>query len=176
MQKLFLRILFSSSLLAIGFAAHVSAQSQQSESASLPAKPAEVRSNALKQLGLSREQMLEIRKINQARRPQMEQAQERLRAANRALDAAIYADSVSEDVFQARLKDFHAAQTEVARIRFVGELAIRRVLNADQLGRFRQLRERFERGRQGGEVGGAMPKQRPFRLPKMKRAASPSIK
>lgn len=160
MKKLFPFYILSIFLLAGGLFA------QQPDAPPAEPKPAEVRANALRQLGLSREQLMEIRKINQTRKPQMEQAQERLRIANRALDAAIYSDAVDEQTFQTRLREFHAAQAEVARIRFVNELAVRRVLNADQVGRFRQIRERFERAR---EVRKSEMPAKQF-LPKMKRA------
>jgi Spy/CpxP family protein refolding chaperone len=73
----------------------------------------------------------------------MEAALNRLREANLALDAAIYADSVDEEVFEARLKDQQLAQAEVARLRFTSELAVRKILTPDQLTRFRDLRQRF---------------------------------
>jgi Spy/CpxP family protein refolding chaperone len=60
------------------------------------------------------------------------------------------------------LKEFQAAQTHVARLRFESELAIRKVLTPEQLTRFRELRRAFgenrdnlRRGRRGpGNPGG----------------------
>jgi len=101
------------------------------------------RPNLVRLLGLSRAQARQIRQINQERKPQMEAATARLRAANQALDEAIYADSVDEDLFQSRLKEQQQAQAEVARLRFTSELAVRRVLTPDQIARFRDLRQRF---------------------------------
>ncbi|MBK6721879.1 MAG: hypothetical protein IPG58_00925 [Acidobacteria bacterium] len=40
------------------------------------------------------------------------------------------------------------AQAEVYKVRFTSELAIRRILTPEQLVRFRNMRERFERARQ----------------------------
>ena len=68
---------------------------------------------------------------------------QRLHNANRALDEAIYADTVDEAAFQSRLKEVNQAQAEVARLRFTNELAVRKILTADQLARFRDLRRRF---------------------------------
>lgn len=104
----------------------------------------QTRPNLLRILGLSREQMQQIRAMNQARKPLMEAATGRLRAANRALDEAIYADNVDDSVFQARLKELQLAQMEVAKLRFTSELEVRKILTPDQLIRFRELRKRFE--------------------------------
>jgi Spy/CpxP family protein refolding chaperone len=107
-------------------------------------KPVDFRTNALRQLGLSRDQLQRIRVLNQERKPLMDAAQVRLRQANRALDEMIYADNATDTDVQTRLKDFQMAQAEVAKIRFLNELGVRRILTQDQLNRFRRLRERFE--------------------------------
>jgi Spy/CpxP family protein refolding chaperone len=97
----------------------------------------------LRELGLSREQMQQIRRIHEDRREQMQAAQRRLHDANRSLDQAIYADTVNEEEIQTRLKDVQAAQSEVIKIRNTTELAVRKVLTAEQLARFRELRDEF---------------------------------
>ena len=114
-------------------------------------RPQDIRGNALRQLGLSHEQIQQIRRITAQRKPLMEDAQKRLREANRALDETIYADQVSETDVQARLKEVQLAQAEVAKIRFMNEFAIRRILTPEQLVRFRELRQRFEQMRQNNE-------------------------
>ena len=101
------------------------------------------RPNLIRLLGLTPEQAQHLRKLNQDRKPQMDSAMQRLRGANRALDETIYADSVDEAAFQARLKEVNQAQAEVARLRFTNELAVRKILTPDQLARFRDLRRRF---------------------------------
>jgi Spy/CpxP family protein refolding chaperone len=113
-------------------------------------RPHDRRANFLHKLGLSPEQMEQIRQINLERRPLIDDAQKRLREANRALDAAIYAEQVNESDFEAKLKDVQSAQAEVARIRFTNELAVRRVLTPEQLARFREMRQRFEQERRDG--------------------------
>lgn len=112
------------------------------------------RRDVLRQLGLSRDQIQQIRRLNVETRPVMQSAQRRFRMAMRALDGAIYADQVNEADVQARLQEFHNAQAEVARVRFMKELAHRRILTADQLLRFRELRQKFERARQEGRRPG----------------------
>lgn len=99
--------------------------------------------NLFRELGLSPDQMQQIRRINQERKPQMEDVMRRLREANRALDEAIYADVVDESAVQTRLKEVQIAQAEAARLRFMSELSIRKILTPDQLARFRELRRQF---------------------------------
>lgn len=101
------------------------------------------RPDLLQQLGLSPDQLLQIRQINRERKPLMDDAARRLREANRNLDMAIYADNVDENEVQQRLNEFHAAQAEISRLRFMGELQVRRVLTPDQLVKFRDLRAKF---------------------------------
>lgn len=111
-------------------------------------KPQDMRPVVLGQLGLSRDQVQRIRRVNVERKPLMDEAQKRLREANRVLDEAIYADQVNEADVQARLKEAQLAQAEVVRIRFMNEFAVRRILTPEQLVRFRELRAKFEQSRE----------------------------
>jgi protein CpxP len=106
------------------------------------------RPNLLAELGLSPEQVQQIRRMNQGRRPAMMLAQRRMHDANRALDMAIYRETVSDEEFQTRLKEVQAAQADLVRLRFENELAVRRVLTPEQLIRFREIRRRFEEQRE----------------------------
>ncbi len=108
----------------------------------------EGRPNLLAELGLTPEQVQQIRRMNQERRPAMMRAQHRMREANRALDLAIYADAVSDSDFQTSLTEFRAAQSELARLRFESELAVRKILTPEQLVRFRDLRRKFAAARE----------------------------
>lgn len=103
----------------------------------------EQRPNLLRELDLSPQQIQQIRRLNQDRRPVMQETQERLREANRALDQAIYGDSENEVEIQTRLKEVHAAQFELIKNRVMNERAIRRILTPQQLARFRELRGQF---------------------------------
>ena len=142
--------------MSCGFAAIAAAQDSKPPDTQADApKPAptptplpDPRASALQQLALSPAQRQEIRRINIARKPVMDEAQNRLREANRALDETIYADQVNDTDVQARLKDLHAAQAEVARIRYMSEVAVRKVLTPEQLVRFRELRRDFELARE----------------------------
>lgn len=97
----------------------------------------------LAELGLTREQIQQIRRINAERKPLIADAQIRLREANRELDRAIYSETASEDDIKLKMKDAQLAQAEVIKVRTMTEYLIRRVLTPEQLEKFRQLRERM---------------------------------
>lgn len=129
------------------------------------------RPNLLEHLGLSQDQIRQIRAMNRDRKPLMDAAQRRLRETNRTLDMAIYGDALDESAVHARLKEFQHAQGEVARLRFQSEIELRKILTPDQLTRFRNLRARLARARQAqqqqGQPGtGDRPLQRIRQLPR----------
>ncbi len=93
------------------------------------------------ELGLSPEQIQQIKGINKRRKPITQAAQQRWREANRSLDAAVYADSTTDDEIKMRLKEAQTAQSELLKERTTTEYLIRKVLTPDQLIKFRQLRE-----------------------------------
>lgn len=101
------------------------------------------RPNLLQELDLSPDQVRQIRRLNQERRPIMQNAQRRLRDANQALDRAIYADTDNDAEIQTRMTEVQAAQMEVIKNRTATERAIRRILNTEQLTKFRNLRAQF---------------------------------
>ncbi len=109
------------------------------------------RGNLLRQLGLLDEQVQHIRKVQAEKRPLMRDALKRLHETTRALDDAIYADQLNEADIDLRMKEAELAQAELARLRYMNELAVRRILTPDQLIRFRELRQRFEKMRHGLE-------------------------
>lgn len=136
--------------IALLFAVSFSTVKAQEETPA-PAAPNQTadkkpRPNLLAELGLSPEQIEQIKRINQESKPQMRQAQQRFQAAKRNLDEAIYADANDESNVQARLKEAQAAQAEVFKIRSMTELAVRKVLTAEQLVKFRELRQKFMEG------------------------------
>ncbi len=143
--KLFLLLLALSAIVASGAFGQ---DDPPADGGSQDERANERRPNLLAELGLSREQIQQIRRMNQERRPTMMQAQRRMQEANRALDMAIYRDSVQDEEFQARLKDVQSAQAELARLRFESELSVRKVLTPEQLVRFREVRRRFAEARE----------------------------
>ena len=101
------------------------------------------RPNLMEKLGLTQDQIKQVRQINQANKPQMREAQERLREANRNLDQAIYADVADDAEVQTRLKEVQSAHAEVIKIESATELAVRKILTPDQLAKFRDVRQQF---------------------------------
>jgi Spy/CpxP family protein refolding chaperone len=102
------------------------------------------RPNLLQELGLSKDQVQQIRRINIENRPLMQESKRRLDEANLELDKAIYDDKVNDEEIQIRLKEAQAAHAEMLKNRTRQETAIRKILTPSQLTRFRQLREQFD--------------------------------
>ena len=136
--KLIFTILFLFTCFGI-----VSAQDNQDDDMP-PPQDQQRRPNLLRELGLTQEQMSQIREINQSNRQNIKAAHEKVADTRMKLDQAIYAEKVDEATVQIRLREFQDAQAEVAKIRANTEFAIRKVLTPDQLLRFRELRQRFE--------------------------------
>lgn len=162
MRIAFLFTIYVGAFLLLISVAPVSAQNTlQGAGASAEADPtpaADRKPNLLSQLGLSRDQIQQIRKLNIERKPLMQAAQFRVRDANRLLDEAIYADSTNDTDIDARIKELQSAQASLIAIRSSNELAVRRLLSPDQLLRFRDLRSRFEqmlKDRRKAERGGS---------------------
>ena len=140
------------------------------------------RPNLLMELGLSPEQVQAIRRMNQERKPLMEAAAQRLKNANRLLDEAIYAEQLDENLIAARILEVQNAQAELAKLRFEAELNLRKILTAEQLGRFREIRRRFAASAPAGQrPNKPMPAvdsptvQRPFQRPRQIRKQNPPV-
>lgn len=110
------------------------------------------RPNLLRELGLSLEQVQQMRIINAENRERMRDVLFRWEEARRNLDQAVYGDQVDEQLVKARLKELMEAQAEIVRIQTMTELAIRKVLTPEQLVRFRELRQRFAERRQNRQA------------------------
>lgn len=119
------------------------------------------RQGVLRRLGLSPEQMEQVRKVNQEKRGAVESAARRLREASRLLDEAVYADVADEATVNARLAEVQAAQSELSKIRTSMEFQIRRVLNPEQLKLFREMR-RKDGARPSERPEGGPPPRRPM--------------
>lgn len=140
------RILFILLLLTLGF----SAVKAQNTGINAPKRQFDEprRPRLLQELGLTQEQIRRIRQINIENRNKIRGANFRLREANRNLDAAIYSDVADQTLIETRLREFQDAQAEVARIRALTELEIRKVLTPEQLVKFRELRQKFQQMRE----------------------------
>jgi len=101
------------------------------------------RPNLLAELDLTKNQIQQIRRINQDSKLKRQEAQQRVIESQKALDQAIYADSADEAEIQTLLKNFQTAQAEVFKIKATTEYAVRKVLTPEQLVKFREIRQRF---------------------------------
>ncbi len=117
-----------------------------------------------KHLGLSKEQIQQIRQIDRDSRPQRREAAIRFRQAKKDLDDAIYADVLDRESVQVKLRSFLEAQAQLVKMSRMNEIAVRSVLTSDQLVRFRALRARYAKGQ----------KKRALRQRNMNRRGRPS--
>ena len=145
-----LNLLLAGFLLVFSFSA-IKAQDETTPTPNALNKPAENqnRPNLLASLGLSPAQRQQIRRINAEKKPLLRDARQRLKEANKNLDQAIYAANINENEFQARLKDVQTLQTELSRMLFTYEFAVRKILTAEQLAKFNNLREQFSQATEG---------------------------
>ena len=170
--------LASSVLLLCSLAQTAQAQEETDAAAPPPAprqRDASRRDDAaslLLQLNLSPEQRAQLIEIRTQNMSEGQALARRLNQARRALDAAIYADTVDEAVIEERARAVADAQSAVVRMRALTELRVRRVLTPEQLNLFRQLRReaslrqrRERRSRRRGEDdnnSGRAPRGRPL--------------
>ncbi len=126
------RTISLSALLLLGLATAAMAQDP-------PAPPAPS-GDPIQQLNLSPEQRQQIRRITQEMREERQTANFRLREANQALDRALDADPIDENVVEQRINEVAAAQATQTRMRAHMEMRIRRLLNPDQIATLRRLR------------------------------------
>lgn len=143
MKKLnLLSLIFAGLLIFVSLTA-VKAQNEILSDAPNRKNDAQTRPNLMRQLGLTQDQIKQVRQINQENKSQMRSAQERLREANRNLDQAIYAEAANEAEIQTQLREVQTAHAEVIKIKAQTELAVRRILTPEQLAKFRDVRQQF---------------------------------
>ena len=154
-----LKLFFLFGMIIVLFSVPSKAQEQMPPAQENIQKP---RPNLLAELDLSPDQIRQIRRINQENRIKRQEAQQRVRAAQKSLDEAIYADAVDETELQARLKNLQSAQAEIIKLRALTEFAIRKILTPEQLVRFREIRQTFMENMENRMNN---PKNRPFNNP-----------
>ena len=98
----------------------------------------------IQQLRLTPEQRQRIRIIFGENKDERQVANRRLREANFALEQALDAEQVDENVIEQRINDVAAAQATQTRMRIRMELKIRRELRPEQLAVWRQIRLRLK--------------------------------
>ncbi|HKR13456.1 MAG TPA: Spy/CpxP family protein refolding chaperone [Pyrinomonadaceae bacterium] len=92
------------------------------------------------QLNLAPEQRQKIRLLTQETRDERQSTNRRLREANVALDVALEADPINENLVEQRLNELAAAQAAQTRMRVHMELRVRRLLYPEQLATLKRLR------------------------------------
>jgi Spy/CpxP family protein refolding chaperone len=131
------------------------------EGAAPPAGPRDVVA-LLRRLNLTPEQVGQLRAIRQQHQLEARPLLRRLNQARRALDEAIYADGLNEELIRERSREVAEAQAAVLRLNTLVEVRVRRILTAEQLQRFRDLRreaQALQRLRRRRERTGQPPPQ-----------------
>lgn len=124
------------------------------------------RRDPLRALNLTPDQLQQIRAIRQESKDEWRAARQRLAAAHRALDEAIYSDDVNEALVEERAREVGVAQASVVRLRSLTELKIRRLLTPEQLNTLRLMRQqaRADERNRAAENGLGFRRQRRDRL------------
>ena len=94
----------------------------------------------IQQLNLTPEQRQQIRRLTAETRDERQNTNRRLREANIALDQALDAEPLDENLVEQRINEVAAAQAAQTRMRAHMEMRIRRLLNPEQLATLRRLR------------------------------------
>ena len=105
-----------------------------------PAPPSPPAADPIRQLNLTPEQRQQIRRLTQETRDERQATNRRLREANAALDQALDADQIDENLVEQRINEVAAAQAAQTRMRAHMDMRIRRLLNPEQLATLRRLR------------------------------------
>ncbi|MBX7173190.1 MAG: periplasmic heavy metal sensor [Pyrinomonadaceae bacterium] len=124
------------------------------------------RPGLLEMLGLTPDQVRQIRQLNKTLQPMRQEAQRRFAIANRALDEAIYADEVNEELINQRMKEAQLAQAELIKSKTMMETSVRKILTQEQLIKFRELRERAKQNQPNPE---GPPPDRPNQRPLLRK-------
>ena len=107
-----------------------------------PMRHAPPANRLLRLLNLTPEQQRQMREIRAQGEGEIRAARARLQRAQLALDQAIYADTANEALIEERAREVGEAQSQLVRLRALTEMRIRRVLTAEQLSTYRDLRLR----------------------------------
>jgi len=127
------RTISAAALLVFVFA--ISAMAQDP-----PAPPSAAPADQIQQLNLTPEQRQQIRRLTAETRDERQTTNRRLREANAALDQALDADVIDENLVEQRINEVAAAQAAQTRMRAHMEMRIRRLLNPEQVATLRRLR------------------------------------
>ncbi|HZI20642.1 MAG TPA: Spy/CpxP family protein refolding chaperone [Pyrinomonadaceae bacterium] len=98
------------------------------------------RGELLRSLGLTPEQRQRLREIRRQSEPEVRALNRRVGLARRALNEAVYAETLDERMVEERAGELAAAQAALVRLRALNEVRVRQVLTPEQLRTFRELR------------------------------------
>jgi Spy/CpxP family protein refolding chaperone len=98
----------------------------------------------LRLLNLTPEQVEQLRALREQHQLEARPLLRRLNQARRALDEAIFADELNEGLIRERAREAAEAQAALLRLNTLAEVRVRRVLTAEQLQRFRDLRRQAQ--------------------------------
>ena len=130
-----------------------------------PAPPSSA--DPIQQLNLTPEQRQQIRRLTAETRDERQNTNRRLREANIALDQALDAEPLDENLVEQRINEVAAAQAAQIRLRAHMEMRIRRLLNSEQLATLRrlhlQLRDVMAPQRQNNQTNPLRPNVDAFR-------------
>lgn len=107
------------------------------------ARPRDV-AGLLRSLNLTPEQVEQLRALREQHQAEARPLMRRLGQARRALDEAIFADALDENLIRERAREASEAQAALLRLNTLAEVRVRRVLTAEQLQRFRDLRRQAQ--------------------------------
>lgn len=157
------KLFFIVAILLLGLAPHASAQetddpaqTQRREEMSRRDSTRGRGSRLFEQLNLTPEQVRQLREIRMQNEVEARGLARRLHETRRALDEAIYADSLDEALIEQRTREVETAQAALVKLRASTELKVRRTLTPEQLQTFKALRQearRQQRERRRGEPG-----------------------
>jgi Spy/CpxP family protein refolding chaperone len=95
-------------------------------------------------LNLTQDQVMKIRMINVELREERQEANRRLRLANRALQEAIQSPTPDETLISQRSKEVADAQANTIRLRSLTEARILQVLNPEQRAKLREMQMQMQ--------------------------------
>lgn len=139
-----LAVLFS---FAVATRAQGQPDAPQAESAPPQVKstPADGPVNLLMQLNLKPEQIEQMKEIRSQSAPEVAALMRRRNQARRALDEALYANTLDETLIEQRAREVAEAQAALVRMEAGTQLRVRRVLTTEQVQMFRGLRQQAQR-------------------------------
>src|SRR5688572_25978274 len=133
-RKMTFRTISLASLLVLGLAISAAAQDPPA-----PPPPPAPTADPIQQLNLTPEQRQQIRRLTEETRQERQATNVRLRQANAALDRALDADPLDENLVEQRINEVAAAQAAQIRMRAHMEMRIRRLLDTEQIATLRRL-------------------------------------